>query len=199
MRKATSAILTELGISSDKHLSELSDARIAEICGEVSFEASHFRRRIAVRDRWTQLITAHLFLEHISIEFLDQEFVNKGVLRIDRWGLLQKVELLRALGVLSVEIFSQIVKINTLRNRAAHSYKFSVTDKEVKDLVAMFPSGMFKEVDRSPTLMNALYCTVAFFEHERKSADIRTLMAQKAGAKLRLALVPFEKIQSSAP
>lgn len=193
MRQQTIDRLKELkAFESDDALVSISDDELEKICRELSFDRKRFRKRLEIKDRLTQVITTHLFLEHIANDFLEQQFKIKGLIRLERWGLLQKIQLLRALGVLSETIFNCIVRINSLRNRAAHKHDFTISEAEVETVLSLFPHDLFAKVEHKRTFKNALFFTVAFFERERMEAELSSIKRLQANAKLIQALKPFE-------
>jgi len=176
------ARLEAAGLASDLAIHDLPDEDLRKLCSVACYDKKLFRNRLRLKNRWYQLLNTHIILDHIAEEFLFQELPNQGVLKIDRWGLQQKVELLFAMGVITKQTMDLVTVVNSLRNKAAHQYGFRLGDKHVKIVLDAFPKGFFEEVGYAPTFDNMMAVMIAFFETERQEAEFRALKRKGAFA-----------------
>lgn len=95
------------------------------ITGKLSFDNTLF----------SPIMTAHLFLERVLEELIkDQlvfpdQFLKENYLRFD-----SKIKLALALGVLEENHFSAFKALNRIRNKLAHDWDYSLSDKELNSL-----------------------------------------------------------------
>jgi hypothetical protein len=120
----------------------------------MSYDAERFEARISVGERWQQLIQAHLYYDHVITQMLIEALVNPDAINASRMSFLQKLQLIRAMGLLNGELASTLEFINGLRNKIAHRLDFDVTGEDETDLTNCTPKYLrdmvSREADRQP-------------------------------------------------
>ncbi|WP_146757684.1 hypothetical protein [Cereibacter johrii] len=192
MKAALEKRLVEAGLLSDLDIHDCEDDKLWEVCNFDCYDQRLLFKRMRLNNRWSQLIHAHSALDHIASEFLFQRLPNKDVLRIDRWGLQQKIDLLHALGLCGKPLHSTITFLNSLRNKAAHRLNFSIEDAHVSDLLSRYPAEIFDSAGRKPGFVHALVVTVALLEGERQRDVFTSLRKRGAKANARRVLDDWE-------
>lgn len=192
MRQETKKKLEAAGLASYTAIHDAPDEDLRKLCAEVCYDEKLFRKRIRLKNSWYQLLNTHITLDHIAQEFLSQELPNKGVLKIDRWGLQQKAELLFAMGAMTKQTMDMVLVVNSLRNKAAHQHGFQVEEKHVDLVLGAFPDGFFEQVGEKPSFRNMMIVIVALFEAERQEAEFRALKRKGALANARRVLEEFQ-------
>jgi hypothetical protein len=64
-----------------------------------SFDRKRFEARISSRERWQQLLQAHLYFDHVITQLLVDALANPDVINAQRMGFVQKLQLIQALGL----------------------------------------------------------------------------------------------------
>jgi hypothetical protein len=169
---------------SDEDISKVDDATLRAFI-EKCYDEDILVKRLRLRNRWSQLINSHLVLDLIANEFIDQETENKGVLKTDRWGFQQKIDLLFALGRMTKSTHSIVTFINSLRNKAAHRHDFSVQENDIEKLRGLFPAGLWDNLGSRANFRNLVAVAVAMFESERQEWEFRGLKRRATAASTR--------------
>jgi hypothetical protein len=104
-----------------------------------SFDDERFKARISTGERWQQLLQAHLYFDHVLSQLLVEALANPDAIDAHRMSFLQKLQLIRALGLLPDDLASSVEFINGLRNKIAHDLNFEISDKDERDLTNCTP------------------------------------------------------------
>lgn len=178
------------------YLLELSDTEIRASTAVFSFEFSEFTARVTSGEQWVQLITAHLYLDHILTFMLSEGLVVPTAIETTRLSFSQRLQMCAALGLLPDDQARAIDKVNNLRNRLAHSLIFSVETKDILDLTNSTPKRIrdalkaTKGRRRGPLHLSELLIGIVLSaELSRQSNAENRSLQQKAAAKLTKALI----------
>lgn len=87
-------------------------------------------------NRLTALVKGHLWAERALNEAISIAADRPEQLRVDRLSFATKVDLAAAFGAIDLEFAELLRKLNSVRNKAAHSLDYDLTDEEVDELVA---------------------------------------------------------------
>lgn len=114
-----------------------------------------------IMSRWEQdtttigrILRAHLFVEHFLTEFLQSRNPELGSLEEARISFSKKVTLLRNGTLGTGYLLPGIRRLNTIRNRIAHTLRAEVTDDDVKTFlqIDMFRAMRDERARRSSTV-----------------------------------------------
>jgi len=128
------ALLRHLS-AEDLELVNTSDDELWKRSSVFSFDLQECQARVTRGEKWHQLIQAHLYLEHVLTMLMTDALADPGAIGASRMAFAQKLNMIRAMGLLSVENVSTLIKINKLRNKIAHDLTFSITDESERDLI----------------------------------------------------------------
>ncbi|WP_170764948.1 hypothetical protein [Ruegeria lacuscaerulensis] len=167
MKQAITAIMRK--IESEGYLNPLDapKGRVKELCRKTCFEENKVGKRLRLNNRGTQVLNAHLALDHILSVFLNDQFISDATVRTDRMAFNQKAELLYSLGILSSEKLYWAKKVNSLRNKLAHELDFRVSDEDVKEFVDHFESVVDDKLLERLPFAHALMIVVMGVEADR--------------------------------
>lgn len=160
-----------------------------------SFDEEDFRNRLN-GDRWQQIIQAHLYLDHVLTLTISETLINPDAIRLKQMGFAQKLELARALGLVSEPVAQAAAKVNGLRNRIAHDLAYEIADREVTDLSNATPVPVRESVTKSRktpsidplSLAELLYGIVWVLETGRQMHTLGRLQSKKGEIRLRTVL-----------
>lgn len=103
------------------------------------FDLDECKSRLTRGDQWHQLIQAHLYIDHIISTMLTDALVDPSAIGASRMAFAQKLNLIRAMGLIDADVAATIGKINNLRNKVAHDLSFSITEESERDLINIAP------------------------------------------------------------
>jgi hypothetical protein len=161
--------LANAGIESDEALLSTDEATIKKLCSSYCFDLRAVLRRLRTNNRTVQLLEAHLALDHVLTLTREQQLQREDVLRLDRWGFAQKLELLSALGAVSLRSFDHLKLINALRNKVAHRFEFRISDDDVQQVLKEFPEGMLSDTSKKDKFWKGLGLVIIALEQERQT------------------------------
>lgn len=160
-----------------------------------SFEEERFKARISVGNTWQQLLQAHLYYDHVITQVLLDELANPDAINTSRMSFYQKLQLIRALGLLPAEMLSCVEFINGLRNKIAHDLSFEISEKDERDLFNCTPKYlrdiMASDEDRDPgplRLWELLLIVLLHIEVIRQNHAFKRLSKHKSYIRLRTVL-----------
>lgn len=172
------------------------DAEIIEEHQEFCFDEAKFNKRIQNGERWQQLLQCHLYFEHVIDRMLHDALPFPNEIQLIRMGFRQRLDLVRALGLLPVELVTTIKRITKLRNDAAHELDFEVSDQAVEDLknctpVTLRDAILAEENRRHPKIEFFELLRVSLFQSEilRQRHAARRMLSKKAEIRLRTVLL----------
>ena len=110
-------------------------------------------------------------------------------LQIDRMGFSQKLQIVAAIGLLSVGYLAPVKVINGIRNKIAHKLDYVVTVEDEKKLRSTLPKGVGRDEDGSPIELRELLCLITvIMDLERQERAFERKMRMKALANVRVVL-----------
>lgn len=169
------------------------DELVRKLCEEPCFNIKEVGRRLRLNNRGTQVLNAHLALDHVVTTFLNDEFIPGASIKLDRMPFDQKVELLYSLGFLREENRRWAKRINTIRNKLAHELSFKIPDKDVIELTTHFKDADENGLMKRRPFAHALLIVVVAVDNDR----IRKILYD---VKQHLALLNIRKVlKETAP
>lgn len=143
------------------------DNIVQEICRNPCLDLTFVGKRLRLNNRGSQVICAHLAIDHVISIFVSNLFVEGAPLKVDRMFLPQKVDWLVSLGELDADRASWIRRINALRNKLAHEMTFEVPDAEVREYIEFFQKFDEKPLLAKRQFAHALIMLVLFIDGNR--------------------------------
>lgn len=104
-----------------------------------SFEIGEFREHLTGDNELQVVLRAHLYLEHVVIEFMKEALPKHHFLKMDRINFRTKVEIAASLDLIPDELIPAIMKVNELRNNVAHDLRYVVSGRDKKKFFDLFP------------------------------------------------------------
>ena len=135
MKPVVESILKKAEAAGFIDILEASEEDVKKLCEDYCFDLKDLASRLRLNNHATQLLTAHLALDHTLSVFLSQQFVAHSAIDVDRWAFAQKVDLLYSLGLFDKGLLEALRLINKLRNKAAHQLNFKVSSKDVDAVI----------------------------------------------------------------
>jgi hypothetical protein len=135
MKSVVEDIVRQVKEAGFEDILDAEDSDIRELCNANCFNLKDIARRLRLNNHSTQLLTAHLAIDHTLSTFLSQQFIPDTAIDVDRWAFAQKVDLLFSMGLFSKKLLTALRKINTLRNKAAHRLDFRVSPDDVDAVI----------------------------------------------------------------
>jgi hypothetical protein len=180
-------------------IDELDEADLIRNADGFSFDIGLFKRKLYNSESWTQVIIAHLYVDHVLNEMLSLALSNPTALNFTRMGFSQKVALCVALGTIDTDISHSLNVINSVRNSLAHSLKFEITNDEARQLAKSLPNGIsdaLLDLTRTPVewpvekrrILRCLSIIVMFLEVQRGIYLKNRLVESKRRRNLEIAL-----------
>lgn len=124
---------------------EEEQARAIERASVFCFDHKKFDADMRSGDLLVVVLKAHLYLEHVLIQTLNDAFLNPEAARVRRMNFPSRLELCIALGLVP-ELWEKPVKqINEMRNKVAHRLEFEFSDSEKLALFRAMPDFLQKE------------------------------------------------------
>lgn len=123
----------------DLKLLATSNSQIEENSQDFCFDYEDFTSRIESGERWHQLIQCHLYFEHVIDNMLREALPFPEEISLSRMGFRQRLDLVRALDLLPIDITGAIKRITKMRNSVAHKLNFEIDDQAVEDLKNCVP------------------------------------------------------------
>ncbi len=187
-------------------IDELSEEQLSHGSEKYSFDLGIFKLKIYNAEPWTQIIIAHLYVDHVLNELLSIAFVVPSAVNISRMGFSQKVSLCAALGAIDNDIPVALNAVNGIRNGLAHSLKFEVTGEEIRRIVKSLPctaSEALQDLSSTPLqwsderrrLLRCLCVVVLYIESQRHRFVRSRLISAKRRRNLELALEHLNRIE----
>ena len=118
---------------------ETSDMSGEAMVDRSSYDPHELRSRMKASDDWNVLIQGHLYLDHVVSRTMRDALPNPKALGLGRIGFAQRLEMVVALGFLDENLATCASKINSIRNRLAHTLDFKVKNKEIDELFNILP------------------------------------------------------------
>lgn len=146
------------------------DEIIQEICEEPCLNLKFVGKRLKLNNRGSQVICAHLAVDHVMSTFVSNLFVDGAPLKSERMYLPQKVDWLVSLGELDADRAAWVRRINSLRNKLAHEMTFEVPDEEVRDYIEFFQQFDDKPFMPRKQFAHALIMLVLFIDANRATS-----------------------------
>jgi len=124
------------------------DEELKNTAYNLSFDEDAFVSRVA-RDRFSQILHAHLHMDHVIGLILLEEFKRKDAIDLDRMSFSQKLQLISALALVPEDFVPPVRLINTMRNRLAHDLNCQISDHDVSTLFSKLPRKLQSSVIES--------------------------------------------------
>ncbi|MBY6068056.1 hypothetical protein KUW17_14975 [Leisingera aquaemixtae] len=144
------------------------------------FNVKQIARRLRLRNRGSQVLTAHLALDHVLEIFLEEQFLPNPTVNLERMYFMQKANFLFSLGCLSRENLSWCRRLNSVRNGLAHRLNFEVEDGEVTKFVDGFSKYDEKGLLPGKKFAHALLLLVLRVETDLRSVRYQSLKRHTA-------------------
>ncbi len=112
----------------------ITEEEIKERAYAPSFDVNRMFKQVNIRSQWQALLRAHLYLDHIITEMLEDDMPKKGHVKSSQITFHHRLELACALGLIPEPAVPMLKKINGLRNELAHKLDFVVSRKNFIDL-----------------------------------------------------------------
>ena len=197
MRNELKDRLKQAGLVDPISWHDASESDLKKIVSVESFDSKVFYRKMRQNNTWARLITTHITLEKISLEFLKQEMPNHNIIKLPRLSLKQKIDLLFALGNIDKRIYDQISYLNSTRNNAAHDYEFSLPTNFQRRLQSLFPKNFWEELGKPALVHYMLVVIVTIIESRRQELEYRWLRKEGAMANIKRVLNKFTEEEDS--
>lgn len=141
-----------------------------------SFDIGEFIDRISVTEDWGKLIVAHIYLDHIVTEVLNEHLPHpESYFKNNHRHFGEKLTLCQSLGYFRDEFGNVLRSLNTSRNKFAHKLIFDVSDEEKKNLFrTLTKERPLSEVTKPEGFEDFLFTVVMFAEFERASHKHRS-------------------------
>lgn len=114
-------------------LLDVPEDRITQFCNDSNYSFKPVAKRLRLNNRSSQVLNAHLAIDHSLSIFLEDQFLVNATINTDRLAFGQKADFLYSLGQLSEDNYVWVVKLNRLRNKLAHTLDFKISDSTVKE------------------------------------------------------------------
>ncbi|MGQ8823668.1 hypothetical protein ACUTUE_09875 [Bacillus sp. NA_146.1] len=103
-------------------------------------------------------IKGHLYLESLMIKMLEEHFSYPVKMHI--FNFVQKLEMIQGLGIIDSFDKNALSKINTLRNRLAHSVEMEINEDIVEELISTLPKKIKDKLEKrsKDSEFNKLQC-----------------------------------------
>ncbi|MCK4928970.1 MAG: hypothetical protein KAR76_04455, partial [Methanosarcinales archaeon] len=120
-------IFEDLSQINAKELKKMLGSDLISLFPEKSkvLSTNYFKDIFATEDTRTLILIIHLYLEHIISAIIKEKFVNYE--EILKFGLFQKVKILRAADIITENISNDILYINSIRNKFAHKLNYDAS------------------------------------------------------------------------
>lgn len=195
MKQAVAAILERAKQEDYENMLDVPKERFRKLCSEPCFDIKKVGKRLRLNNRGTQVLNAHLALDHVLTVFLNDQFISAKKVRTDRMSFNQKADLLYSLGKLPQENHYWAKKVNSLRNKLAHELDFKVPDENVAEFVEHF-----KDVDGEGLVdrlqfAHSLFLIVLYVEKDRTqqlSFDVDRHLSMLNARKVLAEIAPSE-------
>jgi hypothetical protein len=158
---------------------------LEEQTSSMSFDIERLVARLK-GEKWQQVLQAHLYFDHVITALLNEELKNPAVMDAKRMSFSQKLQLVHALGLISVDIVPVVSIVNKLRNRLAHDLEAGIEDEEIANLKNALPKWFKKQVmnkgelDDPEALRNILVFVLTYLDGARQQNALRRLQQRKA-------------------
>lgn len=153
----------------------VTEQELADRAKVFSFELSIMRRRLGVNSNWAKIIVAHIYADHILTQTLIENLHKPSAIEVKgrRKYLLDKLEMCEAMGWVDPTDATILKKLNSLRNRFAHTLSFSVTANDVSGLRDAMPKEYCQLAEEKrngkPSLKDYLAILLVFMDIKRQN------------------------------
>lgn len=175
-----------------KYLLSLTDEEIEERTNVFSFDRDEFISKVSTGDQWVRLIAGHLYLDHVLTFMLSDGLAIPDAIDAKRLSFSQRLQMCAALGLIPEGEVRAIEKVNSLRNKLAHSLSFRIEDREVQELANCTSKRIRdalkaeKNRNKGPLELSELLTGIVYrTEIIRQSNAVGRLKTEKASARLR--------------
>ena len=158
------------------------EIRLLDVIGnEPSFDILEFIDRIEIDEDWAKLIVAHIYLDHIITEVLNEHLPHPVLYFKDTHRhFAEKLVLCQSIGYFRDEFGSVLKAINKARNHFAHKLVFNVSDKEKEALFRTFTKTRpLSDVTKPSGFQEFLFTIVMFAEFERANEKRRSHLSNE--------------------
>lgn len=94
------------------------------------------------------MLQVHLYYDHVITRSLLEALVDPEAIQLSRISFAQKLQFIKAMGLVPNELIKTVEFINRMRNKIAHDLSFQISEKDERDLINCTPAHIKKGIRR---------------------------------------------------
>ena len=105
------------------------------------------------------ILRGHIAAEFFLNELIKRYLPNEGAIKLNEFSFAKKLAIVDSFSVIDADVIGFIKKLNSLRNKCAHTLEYRISDIDVNGLGNLLPQKVYdnaKSKDINLTTMNLL-------------------------------------------